>query len=144
MHVLEDLSYTLEDMLEPLSKKQDISPTELDNIYKAVKTMNYIETIKAMNEYGNSNNGPYGSYADGSSYGRYSRYSYPTSYDGRMGMDRDGDGRYSERGRDSRGRYSRDSKEEMISRLERKMEMANSETERQTIRDMIREIENER
>lgn len=141
MHVLEDLSYTLEDMLEPLSKKQDISPTELDNIYKAVKTMNYIETIKAMNEYGKSNND---SYAGGSSYGRYSRYSYPTSYDGRMGMDGDGDGRYSERGRNSRGRYSRDSKEEMISRLERKMEMATSETERQTIRDMIRDIENER
>ncbi len=155
MHVLEDLSYTLEDMLEPLSKKQDISPTELDNIYKAVKTMNYIETIKAMNEYGNSNDGSYNSYAGGS-YGRYSRYSYPTSFDGRYGMDGDGDGRYSERGnsrarnsRESYRRYSRDgysgdAKEEMIAKLERKMDMANSETERQTIRDMIREIENER
>ena len=36
MHILEDLNYELEDMIEPVVKKGDISPTELDNIYKAV------------------------------------------------------------------------------------------------------------
>ncbi len=74
MHVLENLSYVLEDMLEPIAKKQDISPTELDNVYKAVKTMNYIETIKAMKEYGNSNDGS--SYARGGSNRGNSRASY--------------------------------------------------------------------
>ena len=115
MHILEDLNYVLEDMIEPIAKKQDISPTELDNVYKAVKTMNYIESIKAMKEYGNSNDGSY-SY-DGGSYARNNRNRnsndyYRTSYDGRMGMDRDNDGRYSERrysyrGNSNRG-YSRD------------------------------------
>ena len=98
MHVLEDLCYTLEDMIEPISKKQDISPTELDNVYKATKTMYYIETIKAMKEYGDS----YNSYANGRN-----SMAYRGSYDGRMGMDADRDGRYSERrGRNSNGRYS--------------------------------------
>ena len=180
MHVLENLSYVLEDMIEPIAKKQDISPTELDNVYKAVKTMNYIETIKAMKEYGNSNEGS--SYARGGSYrgnsrgsyegmstrvsyeggmsnrgsyegGSSNRGSYEGSYDGRRGMDGDGDGRYSERrGRDARGRYtSRDSysrdeesKEQMISKLERMMSEASSEGERQTIMECIRKLENER
>ena len=157
MHVLEDLSYVLEDMLEPIVKKEDITPTELDNAYKAVKTLNYIETIKAMKEYGNSNDYSGNSYARGNSYrgsyedGMSNRYnSYDGSYDGRRGMDGDSDGRYSERrGRDSRGRYtSRDNysrhneKEQMISKLERMMNTASSESERQTIMDCINKIEN--
>lgn len=146
MHILEDLNYVLEDMIEPIAKKQDISPTELDNVYKAVKTMNYIESIKAMKEYGNSNDGSY-SYGGGS-YARNNRNRnsndyYRTSYDGRMGMDGDGDGRYSER-RYSRARYSRaDEREMMLSKLERMMDDANSEAERQTIKDCIRKIESE-
>ena len=39
MHIIEDLNFMLEDMIEPIVKKGDISPTELDNIYKAVKTI---------------------------------------------------------------------------------------------------------
>lgn len=145
MHILEDLNYELEDMIEPVVKKGDISPTELDNIYKAVKTMNYIKTMEAMKEY--SNDGSYrGSYAGGGS-NRYSR----GSFDGRMGMDRDSDGRYSERERrysyrrgQSRDGYSRDDeKEEIISKLERMMDEAGSEAERQTIRDCMRRIEND-
>lgn len=118
MHILEELCYELEDMIEPIVKKGDISPTELDNVYKAVKTMNYIETIKAMKEYGNSN--AY-SYATGNSYRGSYRYDGGRSYDGRMGMDGDGDGRYSERrGRNSNGRYSRmDEREDMMERLGR-------------------------
>ena len=51
MKVLTDLCYLLEDEIEAVVKKGDLSPTELDNVYKAVKTMNYIETIKAMKDY---------------------------------------------------------------------------------------------
>ena len=42
MKILEDLSYELEDMIKPIVKKGDITPTELDNVYKAAKTMYYI------------------------------------------------------------------------------------------------------
>ena len=123
MHILEELSYELEDMVEPIVKKGDITPTELDNVYKAVKTMNYIETIKAMKEYGNSN--AY-SYAGGGSYRGNSRYDgrsydgYRGSYEGRYGMDGDGDGRYSERRGRNSNRYSQDyERDQMVSRLER-------------------------
>lgn len=134
MHILEDLCYLLEDMLEPIAKKGDISPTELDNVKDAIKSIYYIKTIEAMEDYGNSIDG---SYADG----RTTRYSR-MSYDGRM--DRDNDGRYSERRYSYRRGYSRDGeKEEMISKLERMMDEANSEAERQTIRDCLRRIEND-
>lgn len=133
MHILEDLRYVLEDMIEPVIKKGDISPTELDSIYKAVKTIYYTVTTESMLEYGDDYSN------DGSSYGRNSRYSYPSSYEGGSYADR----RYS-RARNRRNSYSRDEKEDMIARLERKMNTASSESERQTIRDMIREIENER
>lgn len=108
MQNLKELCYVLEDMVDPIVEKGDISPTELDNVYKAVKTMYYIKTMDAMKEYGNSYGGSYeGSYANR----RYSR----NSYDGRYGMDGDSDGRYSERaerrysyrGNSNRG-YSRD------------------------------------
>ena len=124
MHVLEELCYELEDLLEPIVKKGDMTPTELDNVKDALESIYYIETIKAMKEYGNSNaysyamgNSNRGSYRyDGRSYD-----SYRSSYDGRMGMDGDGDGRYSERrGRNSNGRYSRgDEREDMMARLGR-------------------------
>jgi len=148
MHVLEDLSYVLEDMIEPIAKKQDISPTELDNVYKAVKTMNYIETIKAMKDYGNSNEGSYRG-----SYNSYEGVSNRGSYEGNS---RDGgaSNRYSEdnsyrRGRDAMGRFTsrdgysrREEKEQMISKLERMMQNATSENERQTIMECIRKIDN--
>ncbi len=138
MHVLEELCYELEDMLEPIVKKGDISPTELDNVKDAVKSMYYIETIKAMKDYGNSNDYSYrGSY-------RYDGMSNRGSYDGRYGMDGDGDGRYSERrGRDARGRYtSRDySRDDMLDKLERMMNEAGTEAERQTIRECMRKLD---
>lgn len=129
MKILEDLSYELEDMIKPIVKKGDITPTELDNVYKAAKTMYYIETIGAMKEYGNSND-----------------YSYRRSYDGMSYRDRSYDDGYSERrGRDARGRYtSREGysgNDEMMSKLERMMNEAGSETERQTIRECMRKLE---
>lgn len=165
MHILDDLSEMLEEQIERIVKKGDISPTELDNVYKAVKTMNNIETIYAMKEYGQqSNDGSYNSYEGQSnrgsyrgSYGNSNRSSY-NSYDGRRGRDGDSDGRYSEEGSYRRGRYSReggshdgyardsysrdDEKKQMISKLERMMESANSESERQTIMDCINKLEN--
>lgn len=128
MKVLEDLSYELEDMIKPIVKKGDITPTELDNVYKAAKTMYYIETIGAMKEYSND-------YSGNSYRGSY-RYDGMRSYD---------DGYSERRGRDARGRYtSRDGysgTDEMMSKLERMMNEAGSETERQTIRECMRKLE---
>ena len=109
MHSLYDLCDMLEDEVKAVVQQGDISPTELDRVYKAVDVIKDIKTIEAME---NSSYDSYDSY-DGMSNRMYR--------DGRMsnarrGRDGDGDGRYSEdgysnrRGRDGRGRYmSRDS-----------------------------------
>lgn len=156
MKVMEDLKEMLQEELKDVVKKGDISSAELDNIYKAVKTMNYLEIIKAMEESGGqsrdySNRGSYyGSY-DGfydGSYDNYGRGSYA-----RRGRDGDGDGRYSEdyserRGRDSMGRYaSRDggysghTKEHVIADMEDMMRTASPE-EKKAIRQCIEKLEN--
>lgn len=124
MKVLDDLCEVLEMELKDIVKLDDMSPTELDNAYKAVDIIKDIETIKAMKqEY---------SYDRGYSQRPYSYDNYmPRSYDysgayyndyseARAGRDGDGDGRYSERGgRGNRGEYSRhDEKEHLISKIE--------------------------
>ena len=154
MHILMDLNDLLEEQIEKIVKKGDISPTELDNVYKAMKTMYYAETTNAMKEYGQSNDYSRDGYSSrpyydghGSYDGSYGRMD-GRSMDGRRGRDGDGDGRYSEdasyrRGRDAMGRYtSRDSeKDMMISKLEKMMQNASTENERQTIMQCIRKIE---
>lgn len=78
----------LEREVAQMNSKPDISPTELDRIYKAIDIIKDIKTIEAMEDAGYSNMYPY-SYDDGMNYSR-SRNSYA-------------------RGRDSMGRYySRD------------------------------------
>lgn len=129
MNELYDLCDNLKDEIKELTKKGDISPTELDRAYKAVDIIKDIKTIEAMQEAGNSNAG--GSYAGGSynSYNSYerggnsreggqsNRMPYPYYYYDEPGMsnERGGnsrDGRYSEdggsyrRGRDAMGRYT--------------------------------------
>ena len=59
MQNLKELCYVLEDMVYPIIEKGDISQTELDNVYKAVKTMYYIKTMDAMKRNGNSYDGSY-------------------------------------------------------------------------------------
>lgn len=105
MYVLDDMCELLEDELKEIARKGDITPTELDRVYKSVDVIKDIKTIEAMEN---------------------SRYSYDGSYDGmsndysnaRRGRDGDGDGRYSERrGRDAMGRYtSRDGSYDNYSR----------------------------
>lgn len=131
MRVLDDIKELLEDELKKIAKKGDISPTELENVYKAVKTINYATIIDAMEEEKEGGysqrgysrgmgayavNGGYpGSSYDGS-YGSYNSYdggasnrggmgmSNDYSRDGRAGRDGDSDGQYSETGSYGRGR----------------------------------------
>ncbi len=128
MKVLDDMCDILEDELKQISKKEDMTPQDLETAYKAVDIIKDVETIKAMKnseQYGYSNDYSNrmsydGSYAD--SYGRYysrdySRDNYSNDYSrARRGRDGDNDGRYNE----SRDRgYSRhDEKEQLMQRLD--------------------------
>lgn len=141
MNTLYDLKEMLDDQLKRITKKGDISPTELDNAYKAVDIIKDIETIDAMKnaDYGYSQGYPM-SYNDGHSMNyRGDGHSYA-----RRGRDGDGDGRYSEaRGRDARGRYtSRDgySRGTMHEHLQEMLAQAQTEEERQAIRRCMNEI----
>lgn len=149
MKTMEDLKELLQEELKAVVKKGDISTTELDNVYKAVKTLNYLETIKAMEEYGGSSRDYSGRMHDGSydrggsydgsydSYGRggsYNRGSYAEDYSGRRG--RGADGRYV-----SRDGYSGHDKQHLISDMEDMMRTASPE-EKKAIRQCIEKLEN--
>lgn len=131
MDELYDLCDNLKDEIKELTKKGDISPTELDRAYKAVDIIKDVKTIEAMQDAKHSYDGQ----GDG---GHSNRMPYPYYYydepgvsNARRGRDGDGDGRYSEdgsyrRGRDAMGRYtSRDGgysgheeKEQMMRQIE--------------------------
>ena len=104
---LYDLCETLKKEIRPLTNKPDISPTELERLYKAVDIIKDIKTIEAMEDAGYSNMSPY--YEDGIDHIRGGRYSY-NSY---------------ARGRDSMGRYTshdegprHDDKEHLMRQIE--------------------------
>lgn len=97
MHAMEELKELLDEQVEKVVKKGDINATEMDNIYKAVKTKYYIDTIEAMKEYSNDgysgrrgySRENYGEY-DGGSYrrgggGGYSRYDEREAMMNRLG-----------------------------------------------------------
>ena len=108
MRVLNDICNNLEYQLEDIVKKGDMTPTELDLVYKSVKTIYYIHTIKAMEDYSD----------DG-----YSR-----------GYDMRPDHGYSYR----RGRYSRDTEHEgVMKELGDMMARSSSDIERQTIAKLM-------
>ncbi len=57
MDSLWDLNELLCDKVEEIVKNGDISPSELDNVYKATKAMYYITCIDAMNNAGDDYEG---------------------------------------------------------------------------------------
>ena len=92
---LYDLCEKLRKDIEELNKKDDISASELEKLYKAVDIIKDIKTIEAMEDAGYSNAYPYMGEME---YARTGRGSY-NSYDGYGGNS------YA-RGRDSMGRYT--------------------------------------
>jgi hypothetical protein len=52
MDALKELKKNLEKQIEEINKKNDITPTELERLDKAVDIIKDIETICAMKEYG--------------------------------------------------------------------------------------------
>lgn len=117
MKVMDDLKEVLEDQLKKIAKKGDITPAELDSVYKATKTMKYMDELKQSEESGGemgmmSNRGGRGGYSQNYSthmpmggmdmlYGPIwnRNRTYPDSYDG---------GSYDDNSRDGRGRGSYD------------------------------------
>lgn len=163
MKVLFDIQDMLEDELKKISKKEDITAMDLENIYKMVDIVKDISTVDAMKkaeEQGYSRDYAR-DYSRGYSEDYANAYGSYNSYDGRRGRDGDGDGRYSEdgsyrRGRDAMGRYtsrdgsyrggsydgySRHSKEEMTEHLKEMMRNARSEEERESYRKAIEQLE---
>ena len=126
MQVLYDMCEMLDDELKEVVKKGDMSPTELDRVYKAVDIIKDIKTIEAMEDYSYDDYSRRNSYeGDNMSYNMSRDMSYA-----RRGRDGDGDGRYSEdnsyrRGRDTYGRFvsrdgysGHDDKQQMLQKIE--------------------------
>lgn len=162
MKVLFDIKDMLEDELKKISKKEDITAMDLENIYKMVDIVKDISTVDAMKkaeEQGYSRDYAR-DYSRGYSEDYANAYGSYNSYDGRRGRDGDSDGRYSEdgsyrRGRDAMGRYtsrdgsyrdnsydgySRHSKEEMAEHLKEMMRNARTEEEREAYRKTIEQL----
>ena len=138
MRALKELKEMLEDDVRKITKKGDITPDELNSVYKAVDIIKDVETIMAMREHGDySQDGSYGSY---NSYNNMSNRASYNSYDGsyaRRGRDGDNDGRYNE----SRDNYSRHTdREQMIQKLEQMMQTAQTDEQRKAIRRCIEEM----
>lgn len=156
-----ELKDLLDRQIKKILEKGDITPQELDNLYKASAIVLDVETRKAMhkaeeemdhdNNYsrrgsyemsdmGHSGHYPYHIFYDGS-YGR--------SYDGRRGMDGDNDGRYSEGMSYDNGSYRgymrRNSraaeKDHMIEQLEEMMANAPDERSKKAIMRCIDKLD---
>ena len=140
MKVLYDIEDILKEELKKISKKGDITMTDLENIYKMVDILKDSATIEAMHR----------AEQEGYSRGRsmdYASEMYPMRWDGSH------DGHYSEdgsyrRGRDAMGRYtSRDggysghTKEQMVNSIKMMMRDAGSEQEKSNLRRLLDQFE---
>ena len=116
MHQLSNLCYMLEDEIGRITQKGDISPAELDNVYKATKTIYYVKVIEAMEE---SKREDYEGYSGRRMMISYDRGPY---YDGRS---------YGHPG---------DNKEEMRRHIEMAMEQAKTEPERKALMECLQKL----
>lgn len=166
----DQLKDLLDEQICKILKKGDITPQELDSLYKASAVMLDMETEKAMKqsegaeEYemshrnmgGNSNHYPWFMYHDNDMSHRGNSYRMPMNhtmdtynhaYDGAYAgaYDASQENEYSERrGRSARtGRYvSRDSeKERMIGKLEDMMDSVSTERERRILQQCVDKLE---
>lgn len=122
MDYLYDLKDMLCDELEEIAKKAELNAGDLETVHKLTDTIKNIDKIDMLED------------EDG-----YSGDRRMSPYDGRRER-----GYSMRRRRDSRGRYSRDSaKDSMMEHLERMMDEAETEKERQAIRRCMEQLEKE-
>ncbi len=141
MRALEDLREMLCEELDEIAKKQEMSAGDLETVHKLTDTIKNIDKIIIMDEDGGySQAGDWemegrGNYGRGSSYASRGKH-YVRGHYSRAGGD------YSERHRDSMGRYSRDgAKEHMMMQLEEMERNASNDKEREAIRRCINQLE---
>lgn len=143
MRTLYNIKDLIEDELKSIAKKDELTDIDLDNVYKMVDICKDITTIEAMkaSEYSSAYSREYSSENYPMSYeGSYRSYARGGSYDSsyaRRGRDGDGDGRYSERGSYRDGYSGHDETKE---KLERLMQKAGTEQERESIRRIIAQM----
>lgn len=145
MKILYETQDKMEDELRSICHKEEITPMDLDNIYKIVDIIKDVTTIEAMRK----------AEQDGYSGEGMSNYSRGWDVDYSYARGRDSRGRYtsrdgrsyegsyenSNRGRSYEGDYSGHSKEEMIDYLMRMMRSARTEEERENYRKTIAQLE---
>lgn len=148
MDAIMDLKTLIEKEIMKVTSKGDITPTELKSLGEAVDILKDIETICAMKEYGDDDS----SYAmSNRGYSSRRPYEYPMyrdsyeSYDDmsyRQSRAQGGQGGSSNAREKSRDGYSRHAeKEEMIFKLERMLNKARDEEERNAIMECIDKLE---
>lgn len=162
MKVYYDIKDMLEKELGQIADKRELTSNNLEVMSKAVDIIKDIDIICGMKreeEEGYSEMMPYYMYDDGSSYargrGRYAkrdsmgRYSSEGGYSGRGSYDGGSYDSYNRGSYDSyerggrRGGYSReDSKEHMVSELERMEQSATDEKQRSMIRNWKNQLQN--
>ena len=157
MKVLYDIQEMLEDELKKISKKDEITSMDLENIYKMVDIVKDVSTVDAMKraEREGYSRDYARDYSRGYSEDYANAYGSYNSYDGRRGRDGDSDGRYSEEssyrngrgysrgyvGRNSYdGGYSGDSKEQMIEYLQEMARNARTESERESYHKAVEQL----
>ncbi len=141
MDILYKLCDKMEDELELLYKKQELTTVDLDNMYKMIDIVKDIKTVEAMKSA--EEQGWSREYAR-----EYSR-GYEDDYANTRAMNNNSrdDGYSYRRGRDSMGRYtsrddgySRHGNDEMIANLRSMMNNARSEQERENYRKTIEDL----
>ena len=127
---LQQAKDTIEDVIKGITSKNDITPTQLENLSKAVCIVEKLKSIERQENDFSEN-----------SYRRGSRRSHNGTssqgyYDGNSGRYyRDGDS--SRRYNDSSGYSGHSIKDRMISRLEEMFDEAQSEHEKQIVQEWI-------
>lgn len=137
MEKLHELKEKLWAELDELADKREMGVGDLEVVHKITDTIKNIDKICMLED------GEYSEAVDGMDYDRGSSYANRGKHYVRGHYSRDGgmDG-YSSRGRDSRGRYSReDGRSEMMEHLEMAMDTA-TDQDKETIRRFMRQLEN--
>ena len=141
------LQIVLEDAIKQIVRKEDITPTELDNVTKALCAIEQIKRIEGEGEY-----------SERSYNSRSRRYEGDDNYSYRRG--RDSMGRFTSRGsheggsndsmsnshryNDASGYSGHSIRDRMIDKLEQMMDSAKSEHERRTIEEWINRLDTEK
>lgn len=146
MKSLHDLQEILDEQIKKVTRKGDITPPELEAMYKAVDIIKDITTIEAMQNAEKDTTRRGNSYGDNDMpvhstryYPHYMYYDNTPNNDGMSNaQERDAKGRYTSRGM----RYSRaEAKDKMVEKLEKMLDSTTSAKDREIIRTCIEDLE---